>query len=944
MISIFTRVCNIARMSDLVIQAIETLYSPNVDPQSREKANSYLDNWQHSIEAWSCCLDVLLKDSSSSITYQSRLFLVQTLRRKITNELSQLSIDTHKKLRDNILSLIQTYAQSSLSSHTIVVQLCLCLSQLSIHMNQDEWPTPIHDICCLLAGMPSSLKEFLILFPEEARDSLESASCSKRSEELLSDNIEHVFTYMRPDLLKCISSNDSESLYQVLCCFQRWTRSMGPIHQHILEHYTPHLISLIITAFKVDPIESSDNASELASEMIYNAYRFHWNRVIDLFFSNASAFISILQETIKQSTDDDVQNVVKSLAYLLVDLLNDSIPNLLQQTTLTKDTLILLEGILLLVQYPDFKIIEITFRLVQTLSDAFREQEYKQKSNSYHISLLPIGIWLSTYVAHLTEQMKHPHTKQEWTSQKYDDFRSFRHIIGDVLKDCSDILGIDHILKFISDKIENHLMAYIDKNSWTHFEGYLSTLRMLSSCVSDQESVYIPRIMNHLSTIYTIQQNIDQHLTYSCILFISSYASWTRYHLDTLERQVELIQKSSSSSKSIFSGAMLSLRNLCKYATQSMTKYGDWMLKMYQEYETIESSHDMDMLFQCIALLVSKMPNDSLSRSLSDDLLKKLDYHIHHINDNGKLCIDVLNRYSILIEVMDNNNALTSSFIQNIPLLSTIYFNVILPRDDNILEALGRVERHAFQYFKDALISHLDTIALMLLEGFYKTGSPSILYTVRSFVKQYAHQSTKDSKYTILFNNLLKHINDHCAKLDSHVMEDWFNLLTTVLEYIPEVILEQNTLMLLIQVTSRYFVSKDSHDPIIVSLLLTFWNDIYHVLLDDNQPNNVKQQIESIVEHIPNLTYIMIKEACSGSIPPTALTEVSQLVRTFGRINSTQMINCFQTYLNSYIPTDKMTFIEKESFIKNITEAIKEGKNLSKNIRQLSRLSRQRGI
>ncbi len=37
--------------------------------------------------------------------------------------------------------------------------------------------------------------------------------------------------------------------------------------------------------------------------------------------------------------------------------------------------------------------------------------------------------------------MQYPPDLEEWTGQERDEFRDFRHIIGDVLKDCAFVLG-----------------------------------------------------------------------------------------------------------------------------------------------------------------------------------------------------------------------------------------------------------------------------------------------------------------------------------------------------------------------------------------------------------------------------------------------------------------------------------------------------------------------
>ncbi len=52
--------------------------------------------------------------------------------------------------------------------------------------------------------------------------------------------------------------------------------------------------------------------------------------------------------------------------------------------------------------------------------------------------------WLHLYSRLLDLMIVHLHYPQEsheWSASEKDEFREFRHVIGDVLKDCAKVLG-----------------------------------------------------------------------------------------------------------------------------------------------------------------------------------------------------------------------------------------------------------------------------------------------------------------------------------------------------------------------------------------------------------------------------------------------------------------------------------------------------------------------
>ncbi|MCO5614511.1 hypothetical protein L7F22_068794 [Adiantum nelumboides] len=115
-----------------LLQALQALYhDPNAD--TRSAANQWLQEFQHSLEAWQIS-DNLLHNQSS--TLEAHYFCAQTLRTKIQRDFDDLPTSSRILLRDSVLILIKRFQHGPPSVRT---QLCLALAALAIHISAEDW-------------------------------------------------------------------------------------------------------------------------------------------------------------------------------------------------------------------------------------------------------------------------------------------------------------------------------------------------------------------------------------------------------------------------------------------------------------------------------------------------------------------------------------------------------------------------------------------------------------------------------------------------------------------------------------------------------------------------------------------------------------------------------------------------------------------------------------
>ncbi len=146
-----------------VMQALNTLYT---DPNNQAKAaaNTWLQNFQQTSEAWQTANSLLL---ASELPLEPRLFAAQTFRTKIIFDLEQVPPPQRIALRDTLLTALSAYASGP---RVIQTQLSLALSGLALQLDESQWPTVVPGMIERFGASPETvpvLLEFLTVLPEE---------------------------------------------------------------------------------------------------------------------------------------------------------------------------------------------------------------------------------------------------------------------------------------------------------------------------------------------------------------------------------------------------------------------------------------------------------------------------------------------------------------------------------------------------------------------------------------------------------------------------------------------------------------------------------------------------------------------------------------------------------------------------------------------------------
>ncbi|KIK28382.1 hypothetical protein PISMIDRAFT_580037 [Pisolithus microcarpus 441] len=138
------------------------VFSRAPDKVSLENANSWLQDFQHSPEAWSTC-NVLLLSPDAPVA--AKLFAAQTFRSKVTYDLHQVNAANLLPLRDTLIAALVEYHAGP---KAIITQLCLAIAGLALQL--PAWDNAVQTMIETFGTNPATvpvLLQFLKVLPEE---------------------------------------------------------------------------------------------------------------------------------------------------------------------------------------------------------------------------------------------------------------------------------------------------------------------------------------------------------------------------------------------------------------------------------------------------------------------------------------------------------------------------------------------------------------------------------------------------------------------------------------------------------------------------------------------------------------------------------------------------------------------------------------------------------
>ncbi|KAL3418283.1 exportin 1-like protein [Phlyctema vagabunda] len=750
-------------------------------------AHEFLESFQKSAEAWTVTLGIL----QSEADVEAKLFAATTLRGKITYDAQQIPADALPALRDQILQLLKVFATGP---RPIRTQLCVCLAILAIQMT--GWKDVVPMVVTSLGNDASShacILDFLKVLPEEVTEgrkiNLTEDELNQRTQELLGNNAGSVVGLL---LSYAQSSPTAATNPQLLEVVTSWLREV-PVGDIV----NSPLMDIIFKALDSD--ESFDAATDCLCAI------FRETREVDEYLPAISALLPrvlALQPRIQQAAEQEDAELYKGLTRVFAEA-GEAWVILIARDSATFRPLV--EAVLeCAARDKDRDAIALTFTFWYELKLYLILEIYIEARMQY------VDVY-SKLVDVMLKQLEFPSPEDggtdlfEGNREDEEKFREFRHHMGDVLKDCCEIMGVTECLSKVFERIKFWMATYASQASensvphWQELEAPLFSMRAMGRMVDKEEDIILPQIMPLI-----VQIPNHEKLRFAVIMVLGRYTEWTSNHPALLESQFTYIISSfGTDSKELIRAAAMSLKFFCTDCKHLLSGQVIQLQNFYDQTLDKLPGISQEEMTEGVASVVAVQPPGDIYQLLKlycDPLMNRLMAKANSAKDkDGKLEIaDHLQLITLFIQnvvpyVEPGQENPAVKYCQEIfPILSTILDTFLdFPP---ICERICRVWRYMVISYRTATAPLLPQLANKLASGFESSRQGCFLWVTSAILREFSEDREHVDESTTLAiyaffeaqsTAMLRMMSDLPPQDLPDVIEDFYRLLIDALLYYP---------------------------------------------------------------------------------------------------------------------------------------------------------------
>ena len=315
--------------------------------------------------------------------------------------------------------------------------------------------------------------------------------------------------------------------------------------------FSPHSLvntSLIKSAFEaLDVEELFDSAIEVLCELVHETQEIHENiEIIGVLLPQ----IINLKPRIKRDWGDE--ETIRGYARLFSEA-GETYRVLLVDDPETYYPLI--DAIGECSAYPDLDIVPITFPFWMRLAGILGKRA----------TVLPLfQTTFETLMGVIIKHLHFPADMSTLTGQEADNFRSFRHVMGDTLKDCCAVLRTKNCLLAAYEMITSALAKGPNFMTWQEIEAPLFAMRSMGAEIDNGDEVAVPKILDLIPQLPN-----HPRVQYAALLIIARYTEWINLHPSYIPIQLQYVSAGFDNSDSeVNAAAGQALKYLCQDCKQ----------------------------------------------------------------------------------------------------------------------------------------------------------------------------------------------------------------------------------------------------------------------------------------------------------------------------------------------------------------------------------------
>lgn len=226
-----------------------------------------------------------------------------------------------------------------------------------------------------------------------------------------------------------------------------------------------------------------------------------------------------------------------------------------------------------------------------------------------------------------------------------EKFREFRHQMGDVLKDCCEVIGVTDCLQKSYNLIQNWVQTYGSQSTtghvpeWQKLEAPLFSLRAMGRMVPAEENIMLPQLMPLI-----VQIPDHDKVRFQAVMALGRYTEWTAQHPDLLQPQLDfIIAAFTHSSTEVIRAAALSFKFFCNDCASLLVDFTTQLQQFYATYLDNLPTNSQEEITDGVASVLAKLPADKVYANLKlycDPVVQSLMNMAQHAsNDKEKLVL-----------------------------------------------------------------------------------------------------------------------------------------------------------------------------------------------------------------------------------------------------------------------------------------------------------------
>ncbi|KAK4052049.1 Nuclear import receptor [Microbotryomycetes sp. JL201] len=774
---------------DQVVAALNVLYH-GTDNKAREQANEWLGQFQKSNDAWATAQVILFAPDAPA---EPKLFAAQTFRQKITYDLSSLPEAQLVPLRDSLLSALTMFTSGP---RVIRTQLCLALADLALQMTPQQWPDPIGFMVDLQGKDPNqagSLLEFLQVVAEEYVHNMrievknefgaKQGNAAERGQQVIGLLSMYV---QAPGITPALHNQCFE-------CLAAWLRT-GQAAASATAGTA--VLASAFTALQDD--ELFDSAVDLLVDLIHETQELDENvAVIQEIVGRLLPLKSVVADAAIREDEDKMRGYCRVLVeagewyeQLIVQHQESFVP--------------LVEAIASCATHENLEIVGITLGFWYRLSRGF----YKARDSCRPIQAI-LGIF-SDLVSTIIRHLHYPADDTPLIGQERDNFREFRHKIGDTLKDCCSVLGATTCLRKSLDIITNTLSSGANAR-WQDIEAPLFSMRTMGAEVDPSDNEVMPQIMELLP-------NLPSHpkIRYASTLVIGRYTQWIDYHPESIQYQLPYIIGGFDGDNEVSAAAAQAMKYLCKDCSRHLVGYLPQLHSFLQNVATRLPAEDLLELSEAVAHIVADVPMAERPQAIGMFVTPNIEL-VHAVTTGSttpaastmttkqdlKAAMDALERIDMMLSILQEPIEQFPPECRQTCQQGWIVLDQFLVKFVEGASGVGEGEiaekacvaiRRGIQFFEELAEPLAPSVLERMAACFEHSGASSYLWITAKTIERFAFK-----RDPALLTAAKSAVERQCAKVFAmlqtiapaqmaDVLDDFVNLVIAVIEYAPDVL------------------------------------------------------------------------------------------------------------------------------------------------------------